>query len=179
MKPRHALSLLLLALPLLAAGHPGDQFTHYAGFELERATLADIQARLGPSRVHEQGDASDYEAWICYAGSNGEVRFNSGEMGGGTYLLGVTLVERAARRCPVPRKPLPASIGPVHLGQSVAEFTAAAGSAVKWSGHTATVAFDYAATNAQGERVDVSVSVLGTFQLGRLVKIQTWKIESL
>lgn len=43
-----------------------EHFTHFAGFELGRATLSDVQKTLGLSRLHEAGDAGEYEAWICY-----------------------------------------------------------------------------------------------------------------
>ncbi|MGY3265548.1 hypothetical protein [Lysobacter sp. HA35] len=181
MKLRRVLPLFLCALSAAAGERPGDVFTRYAGFELEHATLSEVQAHLGASPLREQGDAGEYEAWICYAGKSAEVHFNSAEMGGGTELLGVTLLEphRASPSCPAPREPLPAAVGPIKLGQSTKQFIVAAGRPVTWSGSTATATFEYSLPHQTNETLDVSVTVLGTFRNGRLVKIQTWKIETL
>src|SRR5690348_12054830 len=103
--------LFLASFATQAAEHPGDRFTHFAGFEFEGATLSEVQARIGPSQVHTRGDAAEAEAWVCYSQDDAEVQFKSDEMGGNTELLGVTLIlhRPANHECPIARSPLPLS----------------------------------------------------------------------
>jgi len=178
---RHFLiALLLLANSAAqAAGElPGDHFTHFAGFDLGKGTLSDVQARLGASPLRESGDAGEYEAWICYATPRGEVRFNSGEMGGGTDLLGFTISKFEAADCPLVKSPLPVEIGGLRLGMTRKEFQAATGTDVKWANDVGTAVFEYRETPAGRLAIDASISVIGTFAGDRLVKLAVWKIET-
>lgn len=173
------LAWLLAALLLQAGANPGDRFTHFAGFDLGKATLAEVQARHGPSPVRESGDAGEYEAWVCYATPGGEVQFNSGEIGGGTELIGFTLGPASpAGDCPKPRQALPTGISGVRLGLTRAEFLAALRNPVEWTGDAGTSRFEYQSRTPDGVPLDVSITVLAAFQDGKLIRFAVWKIET-
>jgi hypothetical protein len=158
---------------------PGDHFTHFAGFDLGKATLSDVQKRLGASRVRESGDAGEYEAWVCYSTPHGEVQFNSGEMGRGTDLLGFTLsTSKSAPDCPAANRPLPREISGLKLGITREEFQAITGATIKWANDVGTATFEYRTTAQAQPPIDVFISLVGTFSKGKLVKLVVWKIES-
>ena len=180
MKHLKFMLLLFVGLAAQASAHPGDRFTRFAGFEFEGATLAEVQARIGQSQLYTQGDASEAESWVCYTQNGAEVQFKSGEMGGGTELLGVTLILHppVTHRCPGPRKPLPLSLSGLKLGMSKRAFTRVIGTSPSWSGQTATASFEYTKSDPNNQRLDVSISIIGTFSGGNLVKLVAWKVES-
>jgi len=159
-----------------SSGAAGDRFTHYAGFELERSTLSDVQDLLGESRIREAGDAGEYQAWVCYSTAWGEVRFNSGEMGGGTVLLGITMSESMAADCPEAGRPLPTEIAGLRLGIAPEQFKHVTGTVIEWDNDVGTATFEYKIH--EKPPVDVLITVVGTFSEGRLVKFSVWKIAS-
>ena len=170
---------LLVFLATQASWQAGEKFTHFAGYDLGKATLSDVQNRYGKSRVRERGDAGEYEAWICYSTPSGEIQFNSGEMGGGADLLGFTIsATPTASDCPKPTKALPNEISGIKLGISKNQFAALTSEPIEWVKNTGTARFEYQIQAANGVSVDVSISLIATFRSGRLTKISVWKIES-
>jgi hypothetical protein len=177
--PIDVLMMVLASLLLQGAANPGERFTHFAGFDLGKATLADVQARYGPSRVRESGDAGEYEAWVCYSTPDGEVQFNSGEMGGGTDLIGFTLGPPSPTGdCPKPRQALPYEISGMRPGLTRAEFMATLDNPVEWTGDIGTSRFDYQSRTPDGVPLDVSITILATFRDGKLIRLAAWKIET-
>lgn len=192
----------LVSALAVASGNQGDSFTRFAGFELGQATLADVQEILGPSPTLEAGDAGEYEAWVCYSLPDGQVEFNSGEMGGnGHDLLGFTVSRHGRNRhCPDWPKAIPAPVmrlGGMPLGISKETFEAVLKAPVEWQGNHGTRHYDYRREpthaeilalppeiRSQAEKVpstwmlDVLMTVEGTFEQDRLVTLSTWKIES-
>jgi hypothetical protein len=198
-----AVILLIAALATAnTAGSEGDRFTRFAGFELGRVALGDVQKTLGPSPLREAGDGGEYEAWVCYSLPAGQVEFNSGEMGGNTHdLLGFTISRHGRNRhCPDWPGTIPApamQLGDVPLGISTEAFEVALKAPVEWRGNLGTCHYDYrrepthaeilalpAELRAQAESnpaqfmLDVLITVEGTFDHGRLVTLTAWKIES-
>jgi hypothetical protein len=174
-------SILALLVLLAAQTHEqlGDRFTHFAGYDLGKATLSEVQTRYGKSRVRESGDAGEYEAWICYTTHGAEIQFNSGEMGGGTALLGFTIsATPTAKDCPKPETVMPSEISGVKLGISKNQFTALMKNSVEWIKNTGTARFDYQARTEDGVLLDVSISVIATFNSNKLTRLAVWKIES-
>ena len=168
---------MLLLLPTPAVVHPGDAFAHFAGFRLGHATLADVQSRYGKSPRLESGQSGEYEAWICYAAPSAEVQFKSGELGGGTQLLAFVLRKLPKNsNCPKPAKPINLSIGGISLGATRRQFEGTIDSGVTWSGHTGMVIFEHQAKSSAEVTYDVSITVTGTFQSGRLTKLEVWKV---
>lgn len=200
---------LFAAAPLIAAlatanavGNQGDGFTRFAGFELGRAALADVQKILGPSPLQEAGDGGEYEAWVCYSLPAGQVEFNSGEMGGSSHdLLGFTVSRHGRNRhCPDWPGTIPAPamrLGDIPLDISTEAFEAALEAPVEWQGNRGTCHYDYRREPTPAEilalpaelrtqagndpaqfMLDVLITVEGTFDHGRLVTLTAWKIES-
>ena len=170
---------LLVSLATPTGESPGDKFTHFAGYELGKATLVEVQDQYGKSRVRESGDAGEYEAWICYATPYGEVQFNSAEMGGGTDLIGFTLSQAStAKDCPKPKSELPTQIAGLALGTSKGKFIQSAGNPIEWAKNTGTTSFEYQTMSADGVPIDVSITVIATFRSSKLVKLVIWKIET-
>ena len=110
--------LALLSMVLMGpalADDDGARYTRFAGFQLGSGTLADVEQQLGSANVVTSGDAGEYTASICYRTARGYVTFLSGEMGGGSDLLGFTVSRTAARppcakwpaRMPAPQLALP------------------------------------------------------------------------
>jgi hypothetical protein len=201
-KPVLALLLATVAAAPAHACDQGDAFIHFAGFTLESGTtLADVQARLGAARIVETGDASEYEAALCYSLPGVDVFFLSGEMGGGTDLIGVALsLPDPSHACaPWPknvRAPV-AKIGGIALGIDRRAFTAKLGVDAAWEGDHADVNFEsrrpmsadeIAALPLAWRQVveahpedafyDISVTVSGRFDTDRLVEVTAWKITS-
>lgn len=122
-------------------------------------------------------------------------------MGGGTDLLGFT-VSLHGRNKTCPRWPqttrIPElQIGGIRLGISARAFKASLKAPVKWRGNIASANYEFRREpthteilalpeeiRAQAEKnpgsimLDVDVTVEGTFENGRLVKLTTWKIET-
>lgn len=194
---------LMAALAMTNAGeNQGERFTRFAGFELDRAALGDVQKILGPSPLQEAGEAGEYEAWVCYSLPAGQVEFNSGEMGGSSHdLLGFTVSRHGRNRhCPDWPGAIPAPamrLGDVPLGISAKEFEVALKAPVEWQGNLGTCHYDYRREPTQAEilalpaelrtqaesdpaqfMLDVLITVEGAFDRGRLVTLTAWKIES-
>ena len=169
------IALLLLTLTTL----PSDKFTSFAGFDLGKATLNDVQKTYGMSRLRESGDAGEYKAWICYLVPAGEVQFNSGEMGAGSSLLGFTInAEKSADDCPTPVKPLPNEIGGIKLGISRKQFTSAVRHPIVWENNVGTAVFEHRSETRTGTPVDISITLIATFGNSGLKKLTVWKIET-
>jgi hypothetical protein len=167
--------LLFLSAPTVA--HPGEAFAQFAGFSLGHATLADVQSRYGKSPRLESGQGGEHEVWVCYATPTAEVQFKSGELGGGTRLLAFVLRKLSNNsNCPKPTKPIHPSIGGISLGTTRRQFENAVGSGLTWSGHTGRIIFEHQAKSSTRVTYDVSTTVTGTFQNGRLTKLEVWKV---
>lgn len=94
MRPQF-LTLALLIMPIIAAGSENlESYFRFMGFELEKDDLTGIQKILGTAPTHQEGDAANSYTAICYrvAGENLTVYFESGEMGGGSILLGYRVI---------------------------------------------------------------------------------------
>jgi hypothetical protein len=195
-------AISLIAALATSPQQQSDCFTRFAEFELGHVTLSDVQKVLGSSPLMEAGDAGEYEAWICYSLPEGQVEFNSGEMGGEAHdLLGVTVALHGRNKtCPAWPKtiPIPAlQIGGVRIGISARAFAASLKVPVDWQGNIGSGTYEYRRKPTQTEILaqpedirrqakqspasfmfDVDVTVEGTFERGRLVKLATWKIET-
>ena len=70
------LSATLLALMCSyasAAPQDAERFTHIAGFNLEELySFDDLAGKFGKSKIDSSGDASNYEARVCYKASDGK-----------------------------------------------------------------------------------------------------------
>jgi hypothetical protein len=197
-----AISLITVLAATASAQQESEGFTRFAGFELGHVTLGDVQRVLGPSRLNEAGDAGEYEAWVCYSLPKGQVEFDSGEIGGEAHdLLGVTVsLDGRNKTCPSWPKTIriPAlQIGGVRLGILARTFAASFKVPVQWRGNIASGNYQYQREPSHTEilalpeeirtkaekspasfMLDVDVTVEGTFERGRLVKLTTWKIET-
>ena len=192
---------VVIASAVVAPANIAQQFSTYGGLRLNSDTLASVQKKLGPSHIFTTGDAGEFEAWVCYALPNAQVEFNSGEIGGGTDLLGFTLVRHGRNKhCPWWPKAVPQpslSLGPIRLGASRAEFQAAFPRHVEWKQKTATATYEYQRLMTHQEvarlpeaarkatesdtsllKLDVSFTVIGDFTHGHLVKLTVWQIET-
>jgi hypothetical protein len=55
---------------------------------LEESTLDDVVAMAGVGAIRAHGDAGESQRWVCYlVGSEGEIWFVSGELGGTKHLI--------------------------------------------------------------------------------------------
>ena len=82
---RFNISILLLVLVTgvaVASEDSGHQFTSLLGFNLGLETIADVKGQLGSAAEVVSGDASEYEASVCYTTSNLIIKFIAGEMSG-------------------------------------------------------------------------------------------------
>lgn len=195
------LLVLTLATATPSLQREGERFAHFAGFELGRANLDDVQKKVGPSKLHESGDAGDHETSICYDLPDGQVEFKSGEMGGGSDLLGFTVsLQRHNPQCPHWPKHIPhpaLQIGGIHLGISAREFKDSLNVPIEWRDNVASGNYQFrrqptdtellalpAEVQAQANKdptsvmLDVDLTITGTFEHGQLVKLSTWKIET-
>ncbi|WP_445147019.1 hypothetical protein [Dyella sp. Tek66A03] len=194
----------LLAVGQTYAAVPGSQFTSFAGFELGTLTLSQVAEKLGAAKLVEVGDGGEYEASICYRTPFGLIYFLSGEMGRSEHdLLGFGLGESDSTRAkscaswPSSRAVPDLSLGGINLGMSKAAFASAVRANVRWENEIAYVAFEGKRLMTQSEVTsppkevrqgirrgetqsyfDVDVSLMATFQDGRLTELHSWKIES-
>lgn len=184
---------LLLALPAGAADD-GGRFTGFLGQRLNVGTLDGVQARLGKAKLHESWDSGDYEAWVCYLGSNGVISFVSNVQR--LELSGVEVREAASGNAEGCRElhgraaKDSAQLGGLHLGMSKEEFTALVGEPVNWDGDSAQhmyeseqkmTLYDRALFKDSPELLsrgsfNVIVTVTGTFSEGRLTSFRVWKV---
>jgi hypothetical protein len=190
--------VLFVALPA-RADDDGGRFTAFLGFHLNNGTLDDVQGRLGRTRLNESYESGDYEASICYLGSNGVVSFLSGQEGGAVLgLLGFQLrrgstdVAQHCRQLPRHYADASRSLGGLRLGMSKAEFSALVGAPVQWDGETARRLYESEQSMSAGERAqyadspelslrgsfNVLVTVTARFVDDQLVEVAVWKIVS-
>lgn len=197
--------LLVLAFAAMAAFPAGAQegdgarFTSFLGFRLNLGTLDDVQGRLGHARLVESYEDGEYQASVCYLGSDGMVSFLSGRDGGAMLgLLGFELrrsTTEAAQNCrQLPRHYADAArnLGGLRLGMSRQDFAALMGGPVQWDGDTGRCLFQSEQAMSAGERVSykdspelslrgsfsVLVTVTARFEEGQLVDVAVWKIVS-
>nr|NJM04326.1 hypothetical protein [Desulfobacula sp.] len=180
----------------------GAKFTSFAGFELGTVTLTSVQAKLGPSKLVETGDAGDYTASICYAVPGGVIMFFAGELDGPEHNLGGFGFAEETNRKPCSEWPMTLgvpnlAIGGLCLGLSISEFTLIVGAPVHIEGKKAYAFFEgkrtitkreiqrwpeevqgMVKTGQQQNYFDVVVSVVATFSAGRLQELRIWKTET-
>jgi hypothetical protein len=207
MMPRYLLSTILLMLSLVRpamADDDGAGYVRYAGFELGRGTLQDVQNRLGKAELIQSGEAGEYTASVCYKLADGYVTFLSGEMGGDTLdLLGVSISRKPDRPpCATWPKDIPAPVpvlANLHIGMSLAQFKRAVRVPVQWLEKDKVIAGfeskramteselsrmspDMRAAIRSGEAqnyFDVDVALTAIFVHGRLSTLTVWKTETL
>jgi hypothetical protein len=196
---------LLVLTPFLGAQaeDTGAQFTSFAGFDLHTIKLTGVQNTLGPAKLVETGDAGEYTASVCYSVPGGVILFLSGELDGPDHNLGGFGLAKETDRLPCSKWPtgkqIPnLSIGGLHLGMSVSEFTQRVGAAVRMVGQIAYADFESKRKLSQAEiqrlpeevqkmiktgeeqdYYDVMVSVIATFNNGQLNELRVWKTETL
>jgi hypothetical protein len=97
---RTGVLLLWFASAVVLAGpQDAERFTHIAGFNLaDSPSFGEIAATLGPATIRETGDASEYDARVCYlsADRSAVVEFFHGEV---TWGFVMRLPVRADDRC--------------------------------------------------------------------------------
>ena len=189
----------MATLPVGAEEGDGARFTSFLGFRLNIGTLDDVQGRLGRARLVESYDDGEYQASVCYLGSDGMVSFLSGRDGGAMLgLLGFELqrsATAAAQNCrQLPRHLADASrsLGGLRLGMSRQDFAALMGAPVQWDGDTGRCLFQGEQPMSAGERAaykdspelnqrgsfNVLVTVTARFEDGQLVDVAVWKVVS-
>lgn len=190
-----AVVLAVVAFPVLA-GDDGSRFTSFLGLRLNVGTLNEVQARLGKTRLIESTDTEDYEARMCYLGSNGVVSFVSAvprlELSGFEVREAVSATAEGCRELHGRKAEQARDLAGLHLGMSKAEFISLLGEPVQWDGNTGQRQFDSEQKMTGGERglfkdspelllrgtFNVSVTVTGTFLEDHLVGFRVWKVVS-
>lgn len=176
------------------ADDDGARFTSFLGARLNVGTLNDVQARLGRTRLIELSDADDYEARVCYLGSNGVVSFVSGvprlELSGFEVREPRTVAAEGCRELHGRHATAAAQIGGLRLGMNKAEFAALVGDPLQWDGDSAERVYDSEQKMSAADRglfrdspellargtFNVRVTVTGTFVDDRLVGFRVWKV---
>lgn len=197
----------LILLPVLASAsgsEPGEQFTSPLGFHFGKATLKDIQAKLGPTALGKSGDAGNFLARICYALPDSKIflEFMSGALGGAEHdLLGFRMREvsgKAPRQClPLLRSianGLDLAVGGLRLGMGRSEFEKVLSltsdrvkpiTGRRFQRRERLSADDIRRLSREWPGVeqdpyyDVSISVEGKFAGDRLVELEIWKTKTL
>jgi hypothetical protein len=193
---------LLISLAAEAEGD-GSEFKRFADFSLGDGTLADVQAKLGPSQLVQSGDAGEYVASVCYRSRAGYVAFLAGELDGPDHSLGGYWLSVAANRPPCAAWPdhvvFPRlALDRLHVGMTLAAFRREVGVPVEWHGSWVHANFEsrrkLSATEisrlppdvqqliARGESqdfYDVVTSVSARFRSGRLIDLRVWKSETM
>jgi hypothetical protein len=195
------LVVFLLAAATLAAApcradDDGVRFTRFLGLRLNYGTLDEVQARLGRARLIELNDADDYEARVCYLGSNGVVSFISGvprlDLSGFEVREPGTVAAEGCRELHGRLATEAGQLAGLRLGMSKAEFSATVGEPVHWDGDSGQRDYESEQRMTAAQRVlfkdspellargtfNVLVSVTGTFVDGRLVGFRVWKVVS-
>jgi hypothetical protein len=128
------------------ADDAGARFTSVLGARLNVGTLNEVEARLGRTRLIELTDADDYEARVCYLGSNGVVSFISGvprlELSGFEVREPGTVAADGCRELHGRYATAASQLGGLHLGMSKADFVALLGDPVQWDGDSAEREYD-------------------------------------
>ncbi len=185
------------------AADNGSRFTSLAGFSLGTITLDVIQKTLGPAKLVETGDAGEYTASVCYIVPGGFVLFLAGELDGPEHYLGGFGLVRDTERKPCSKWPSSRAkpelnIAGLQLGMSVSEFTRHVAAPVRMEGQKAYAAFEskremsqtelqrlpenvqkMIQTGKQQNYYDVVVSIIATFNNGKLVELHIWKTETM
>lgn len=190
-----ALAAAAAAAPL-ARAEDGARFTTFLGAKLNLGTLDDVQARLGRTRLIEANDADDYEARVCYLGSNGVVSFISGiprlELSGFEVREPYSVAAEGCRELHGRYATEARQLGGLHLGMSKAEFAALVGDPLRWDGDSAERVYESEQKISSADRLlfkdspellargtfNVLVTVTGTFVEDRLVGFRVWKVVS-
>jgi hypothetical protein len=180
--PVTAIVLGVLFSPLAEAGENGARLGIFAGFELGKHNLSDVQARFGPAQIRHVGDAGESEYSICYRHPSGSIRFASGELGGPDHqLLTFRLSKQAPpQSCATWPSTIPLTLGfsNIRVGMSRSEYTKALAHAVTWVGTKGTAAFQ-SAHQIGGTTLDVVVTIEGTFNsAGRLQSVAVFRTET-
>lgn len=201
------LNSIVLAIALLSANasyaqHSGAEFTRFAGLSLGAGTLTDIRSRLGEAQLVVTGEAGEYEASVCYSSKKGFVAFLAGELDGPEHGLGGFWLSTAPSRPPCgvwpnnirfPRL----SLGPLHLGMTLADFKRHVGAPIRWVNYWAYADFqsrrNFTATEidrlpaevrqaiADGSTqvyLDVVVTIEARFRAGVLADLRVWETET-
>lgn len=189
------LAAAVVAAPLRAEDD-GARFTSFLGARLNVGTLNDVQARLGRSRLIELNDADDYEARVCYLGSNGVVSFLSGvprlELSGFEAREPGTVAADGCRELRGRYAAAARQLSGLRLGMSKADFVALLGDPVQWDGDSAERVYESEQKMTRADRglfkdspellargtFSVTVTVTGTFVDDKLVGFRVWKAVS-
>ena len=187
-----AASLGILASPAFA-GDDGERFTSYAGFQLGKATLDDVQRKLGATNPVHTGDGGDSETRLCYLVPGGNISFLSGEIGGETELTGLSFSGVPREHCSIWPTPVPIptmELAGLRLGMDEQEFVATVGGDFHWEAGKGYAFFESRRKPTIAEllkvpedyrseaMLDVEVSVSGSFVDGKLAEVEVWKIET-
>ena len=190
-----AVGLTALVLPAMA-GDVGERFTSVLGLRLNIGTLNEVAARLGRTGLIEAGDSDEYEARMCYLGSNGVLSFISAsprlELSGFELREAVTGTAEGCRELHGRYAAEAGQIGGLRLGMSKAEFVALVGDSVRWDGDAGQQLYESEQKMSADERglfkdspelltrgtFNVTVTVTGTFVQDRLVALRVWKVVS-
>lgn len=190
-----AVVLVAMALPAMA-DDDGGRFTSFLGLRLNIGTLNDVQARLGKTRLIESSDSEDYEARVCYLGSDGVISFVSPvaqlELSGFEVREAVTGTAQGCRELHGRYADQSKQLGGLRLGMSKAEFVALLGDPVRWEGDSGQRLYESEQKMTAGDRglfkdspellargtFNVIVTVTGTFIEGHLVGFRVWKLVS-
>ena len=175
----------LLAIALVALIHPTeDRFTQFAGMDLGKMTLAAVVGQYGESPIRDSGHAGRHERWICYSAPKAEVRFMSGDFGGNpkiqaTRFSGVSIGSiKKTLGCAAPQRPLADRFDGIKLGMARQDFLAAVQHPVEWDGGKGRTMYQYEKLAEEGTRMDVLVTIEGSFSQGRLVAFSVSRMES-
>lgn len=89
MKYSSVIGLLTLMTSPAFAAEEVISLTQFNGFELEKSTLAQVMAKLGPTTVYKHGQGGEASTGVCYyyPAQNVTVFYESGEMGNQQTLL--------------------------------------------------------------------------------------------
>jgi hypothetical protein len=201
-----ALVFLLAAVAPAAMTAPatntGEQFTTFAGFDLLRGTLADVQNKLGKATEVDTGDAGELRGTICYRMSGGHALFLAGEMHWGERRLDAFGLEwddpsRPCNDFPPGKAPAKLEIGGIHLGMTRAEFERVVGPITEWHGDEGFVEIDSTRPmtpadlaalpegvqndikSGVGQKYfDIGVSFIPKFDGDKLKSVEIWKTET-
>ena len=190
-----ALALVMGVSPAMA-GDGGERFTSFLGLRLNIGTLNEVAARLGRTGLIEAGDSDEYEARMCYLGSNGVLSFISSsprlELSGFELREAVTGTAQGCRELHGRYAAEAEQIGGLRLGMSKAQFAALVGDPVRWDGDEGQRLYEGEQKISADERglfkdspelltrgaFNVTVTVTGTFVQDRLVALRVWKVVS-
>jgi hypothetical protein len=186
---------LALAQPPLKEDD-GERFTAFLGLHLNIGTLDDVQARLGKTPLIEDSEGEEYEARVCYLGSNGVVSFISSvprlELSGLELREAVSGSAEGCRELHGRNAEASRDLSGLSLGMSKAQFAAVLGEPLRWEGDTGQRLFESERKMTAGERVlfkdspellargtfNINVTVTGTFVEDRLQQLRVWKLVS-